>query len=172
MLLNEQTFDKTNQTLYKLIFPVLPVFLNSGINDIKNFTVNGNSALLPGLTISEQSMAWMGGQIKYPDKNISFNNLTVSFLIDEKLNNWKLFWKWLIFINNNKDKYVEDWNLLTTDAYLIYYDNWFGSEVLRMNFVNLWPNALSDIELTTKTDGSDILEGRITFSFDRNELID
>jgi len=34
------TWDKTNQTLYKLIFPSLPQFLKSDNNEIHNFVIN------------------------------------------------------------------------------------------------------------------------------------
>lgn len=173
MLLNEKyTWDKANQTLYRLVFPSLPQFLGAGLNDTKNFVINGNSALLPGLTLSSQEWPWQGGKIKIPDARPTFNDLIVSFLIDEYLMNWKLFFKWILYYNNNKDKYVEDPNNLVCDAFLIYYNNWLQKEVLKMQFINIFPTSLSDIELTTKTDGSDSLEGRVTFALDRYEIID
>lgn len=170
MNLNKQTFDKTNQTLYKLVFPTLPHIKNFTANKLKNFTINGNSAVLPGLTVSSIQYPWQGGFIKFPDSKPEFNSLTVSYLIDEDLENWKLFFKWILEYNNNKDKYVEDPNNIVCDAYLIYYNNWLKKEILRMNFINIFPTSLSDIELTTKTDGSDSIEGRVVFDFDRYEL--
>jgi len=115
---------------------------------------------------------WQGGTIKVPSARPTFNDLTVSFLIDEYLNNWKLFFKWILYSNNNKDKYSEDWNNVVCDAYLLYYNNWLKKPVLRMNFINLSPTSLSDIELTSKTDGSETLEGRVSFSLDRYEVKD
>ena len=172
MNLNNQTFDKTNQTLYKLIIPNLPHITGVSLNKIKNFTINGNSAILPGLSISAVDYAWQGGKIKLPDARTEFNNLTVSYLIDEDLNNWKLFFYWILQYNNNKDKYVEDPNNIVCDAFLVYYNNWLKKPVLKMKFINIFPIAISDIELTTKTDGSEVIEGHVTFALDRYELQD
>lgn len=170
MNLNNQTFDKTNQTLYKLVFPTLPHIKSVTANKLKNFTINGNSAVLPGLTISSIQYQWQGAHIKIPDARPEFNSLTVSYLVDEDLENWKLFFRWILEYNNNKDKYIEDPNNIVCDAYLIYYNNWLKKEILRMNFINIFPTSLSDIELTTKTDGSESIEGRVVFDFDRYEL--
>lgn len=84
-------------------------------------------------------MQWQGGKIFLPDARISFSEFSATILIDEAYNNWKMLFKWITTINNNKDKYVEDFTNLLTDASLLVYDNWLNNVVLKLKLVNIWP---------------------------------
>lgn len=173
MNLSEQTWDKANQTLYRFVMPKVPHFIPKKYQ-IENFTINGNSVNLPGINISAMDREWQGGKIKYPDARVTWNDLQITYLVDEDYNNWKVFWYWIAYMNNNKDKYTEDFDKIVTDARLIIINNWMQvhKPVLEVFFKNIWPCNLSDLNLTTKIDGAEILEASISFAFDRCELIE
>jgi hypothetical protein len=105
-----------------------------------------------------------------PSGEVTFDDITLIFLIDEKLENWKTLFKWLLFMHNNKDKFAVAFDEPVVTGVLSYYNNWTNEKVLEIQYWKLWPTNLGSITLTTKTDGSQYLEASVTFKYDRCEF--
>lgn len=162
--------DKANQTLFRLVFPKIPV--TNSITDNKQFILNIHTINIPGITISSQEMRWQGGKIMIPDGVIDFPEWTISFIVDETYSNWKVLHNWITYLNNNKDKFVEDYTNYSSDAMLLCKNNWMKDDVLKLNFIRVWPTSLGEISLTTRTDGSELIECDVTFAYDRYEIVE
>lgn len=167
-MLENQTFDKASDTLYSFLLTDLPGVITR--DKSRSLLLNCNTVYLPGVSLGIERINFLGGFINTPSNDISFDSMDIVFLIDENLENWKTLFNWMMFMHNNKDKFAVAWDEPVVTGILSYYNNWLNSKVLEIEYAKLWPTALSQITLTTKTDGSQYLEAQVTFTFDRAEI--
>jgi hypothetical protein len=95
---------------------------------------------------------------------MEFDPWLVSFIVDSKLYNWKLLFKWMAFINNNKDKIAELHKNYSVDCSLVVTDN-YSNVVLEVIFVSIWPSTLGEVSFSQR-EGDIQLESTINFNYD------
>ena len=88
--------------------------------------------------------------------------------VDSVFSNWIVLYKWLTYINNNKDRYGRERDSYKVDATLRVLDN-FRNEILVIDLVGVWINMLGEISLTYR-EGSQNLESAANFIYDRYEI--
>lgn len=169
-LANSNYIDTAQQTLFRLIFPKMPSSIS--LKETKDFILYLHTVNVLGISLSSNEHHWQGAKIPYPEANLEFPELTVSFIIDESFNNWIIFYKWLIMMNDNKKNFGKDFKEYSTDAILLCKNNWMKTNSLKLQFFGIWPLSLGDISLTTRSDGSELLECDVTFQYDRYELVE
>jgi len=158
--------QKASPASFELVFPILPegVGLSSG----RELTLNIFSTIIPGVTMDVEEQRWQGTKTTQAAGVLTFEQWNVNFLVDSELLNWKSLFNWLVYINNNKDKMLENPEDYVVDATLRVIDN-FGSGVFKLYFVNVWINALAELTMSHR-EGDQQLECNAQFVYDRFEL--
>lgn len=163
-LINIDHVDKSTPSLFELVIPELP-FEEDGTDSL---LLNIHSVTLPGVDLSPEEYRWQGGIAKRPGANINWADWSVDFVVDEQFLNWFTIYKWLMFQNNNKDKYVETPYKFSTDMFLLIKDNW-KRNILKIKFIDVWPVSMGDMTMSSR-DGESVLECNVTFTYDRYEV--
>lgn len=151
---------------FQLHFPVLPY--SKDLQDSKDLVLHVYGAILPGVNFDATPHSWQGFDTKRIDSNLIFTDLTVDFLVTEDMRNWISVFKWMAFINNNKDKISGAPKEYTIDSNLVVSDN-YGTEILKVKFINMCPIDLNAVNLSYR-DGETVLESTCTFAYDRFEI--
>lgn len=165
MTLNAQ-LNKASTFSFELVFPLIPIQTDLRANE--EFTLNIYETVLPGVSMGIEDRRWQGGVIHLASGELTFEPWNVNFVVDSEFKNWQILFKWLTFINNNKDKYIDIPYNYTTDATLKIVDN-FQNHKFSLFFVNVWPNSLGEISLTYR-EGEAIMDAQVSFTYDRFEI--
>jgi hypothetical protein len=102
---NLNNFDKATPTNYQLVFPKIPT--ESTITANNPFVMNIFSAVIPSISIGINEMFWQGNKVRYDLNPIEFDQWLVNFVVDSRIMNWSLIFKWMSYINNNWNKIAE-----------------------------------------------------------------
>lgn len=151
---------------FQLIFPVLP--FSSDLFTSKQLILQLINTGIPGLSFDKNTSDWNGKHINSINSDLNFEELELTFLIDENFENWKILYDWLTKINNNKDIVGKDLNEYSIDASLIVY-NHYNSQILSLSYYNIFPISLDKVTLSYR-DGENYLECTSTFSYDYFEV--
>ena len=158
--------DKASPANFSLVLPNLPPDIT--IADTQELVINIFGTVIPGVTLDIIEHFWAGGKFHSDSGLITFDPWTTDFIVDENLLNWQILFRWLTYINNNKDRRGRIPQEYTIDATLRVVDN-FQKEILRIFFTNLWINTLGEVRFSTR-EGDTNLESQAQFVFDRYEL--
>ena len=154
------------QTVNITSSPNFIFLLSSG--DLKNleFRVQSFSGL--GMTLGDNIRAWNGLTITRPGDSITFNELTLSILLDEELNIIEDLYNYLFRIRNFEE------NTLNTD-------DWTGTLFVSTNrnnytkkfiFNECWIKAFTDIPFTSAELSVNPLTTDITINFSHYTIED
>lgn len=160
--------NKANGTNFRLVFPVLPTETLFSAN--KELTINIFNIIIPSISLDQSEQRWQGNKVNYHSGNMNFDVWNVQFIVDSEFKNWKLLYKWLTFIANNKDKPSSNIPDYFIDTVLKITDN-YGDPALMMIFRNTWIQSLGEVNLSQR-EGESTLECNATFVYDRIELLD
>jgi len=158
--------NKATPNNFELIFPKIPVSEN--ISDMQGLTLNIHATVVPSLTLETIELDWQGGHVEQDSGTITFEPWLVNFTVDSSFSNWTMLYRWITFINNNKDRYGRERNDYKIDATLRVLDN-FKEEIFAVDLVGLWINMLGEINLNYR-EGSHNLESSANFIYDRYEV--
>jgi hypothetical protein len=158
--------NKATASNFQLIFPKIPT--GDSVKDMKQLTMNIHSTVIPSLTLGTADVMWQGGVAHQDIGEITFEPWYVNFTVDSTFTNWLTLYKWLTFINNNKDTYGRPANHYKIDATLQIVNN-FREQILVMDIHGLWCNMLGEITLSYR-EGSQNLESSANFIYDRYEI--
>ena len=164
MELDMTELNKSSSGYWSLFFPKFPIK-----NELhRDFVLNIFGTGIPSISTNPTVYHWQNANFKIPAGNVDFGEWTFSFIIDEKLLNWQIMFRWLTFINNNKDKFLENYPNYCISPTLHILDN-FKNSILKLNFINAWPIRLGEVTLNTRQDETQ-LEGQCTLTYDRFEF--
>lgn len=159
---NLNSIDKATPTNYQLIFPLIPTESTIGANN--PFVMNIHSAILPSVSIGIEELRWQGNKTRHGAIPMEFDPWLVSFVVDARLDNWKLLFNWMATINNNNDKIAERHKIYAVDCSLVVTDN-YANSVLEVIFASVWPSTLGEVSFSQR-EGDVILESTINFNYD------
>ena len=116
-----------------------------------------------------------------PGNQLAFNNLNVDFLIDESMIGWQEIYNWFLSFaspsgtterqrlsdlqnpNGIKNKqYYSDATLTILSA--------LNNPVVRINFTNIFPVSLADVNFDTKQSADDIILGNANFVYEQYQF--
>lgn len=131
---------------------------------------------LPGLSVPEQPQPTiLGTTVPIPTMSIQFEQLTVEFLVDSNLQNWKSIYSWIRDITNIQD----------ATNYNLNYKNWHHTAslilhptvncdtpnpVLTVQFDNIVPVRLSGLVFQSDVSDAPILKATCIFKYSHYEL--
>lgn len=159
---NLNNIDKGSPTNYQLIFPLIPSESSIGVNN--PFVMNIHSAMLPSITLASEELRWQGNKTRRGLIPMEFDPWLVSFVVDSRLDNWKLLFKWMSYINNNNDKISEYHNRYSVDCSLVVTSN-YGIPIMEVIFVGIWPSNIQEVSFSQR-EGDILLESAVSFSYD------
>jgi len=166
--MTDYTLMPASSDKFQLTFGQLPI--SSNMIDNKKLTLHLFDSILPSVSFGLGEENWLGHTINRVYENLTFSPLTANFMVDENFDNWKLLFKWLSYINNNKDVHGKAKNEYSIDANLIVYNN-FHSQILKIAYIDIFPHELDSITLSYR-EGENYLTCACTFSYDYYEIID
>ena len=123
---------------------------------------------LPGISLNQSEMPWQGKHTQIHLGGITFDALSVNFLVDSECKNWKILFNWLTFIADNFERASMYAYEYVTDGSILIYNN-FGRIHTKIMFKNLWIQSIGDITFSIR-DGETHIEGSATFMYDRYEI--
>lgn len=160
--------DKASPANFSLVLPNLPPDIT--IADTQELVINIFGTIIPGSSLDVLEHWWLGGKTHGDSGLLTFDPWTVDFIVDEGLLNWSILNRWMMYINNNKDRRGRVMNEYAIDATLRVIDN-FQKEILRIFFTNLWVSMVGEVRFSTR-EGDQNLESQAQFVYDRYEVRD
>ena len=110
--------------------------------------------------------------VKHPSKNVSFDNLTIEFLVDENLENWRELYDWMrtIYLVDDYKNFESETSTHFTEGSIMLLNSAMNVNK-EIRFHNLLPISLSGIDFdSTDTDLSPRI-ATATFAFDFYEFL-
>ena len=157
-------------------------FLIKQLPKVQFFNVSAN---LPGISMSPsiQPASVLGRDIPIHGDKVAFEELTIGFMVDEYLENYKSLWDWIIGIGfpSDKGQYV-NWSedesirigehpaiksragLFYADASLIILSN-KNNPILEVSFHDIFPLSISGLEYNQNQTDVEYMEATATFAY-------
>jgi hypothetical protein len=141
------------------------------------------SVNLPSLILGEPNLFTPFAQVPIPGETLLYGELSIEFLVDENLANWKLIHNWLIALGfpQSYDQYInfdnEDQRELTATLSRNYSDgtltilNNNNQPTAEVHFVDMFPVTLDQLTFDTKVQDVQYVTGRCTFRFSYYEFL-
>lgn len=110
--------------------------------------------------------------VKHPSRNVSFDNLSIEFLVDENLENWRELYDWMrtIYLVDDYRKFESETSTHFTEGSILLLNSAMNVNK-EIRFHNLLPISLSGIDFdSTDTDLSPRI-ATATFAFDFYEFL-
>ena len=110
--------------------------------------------------------------VKHPSRNVSFDNLSIEFLVDENLENWRELYDWMrtIYLVDDYRKFESETSTHFTEGSILLLNSAMNVNK-DIRFHNLLPISLSGIDFdSTDTDLSPRI-ATATFAFDFYEFL-
>ena len=125
-------------------------------------------ANLPNLILEAQDQpTTLGIPVKRPIGAYRFENLTLSFLVDEKMTNWLEIYRWMRHLGNidtdtnNNELPFESWQ---SKGYL-YLTKGTYNDNLKVIFHEVFPVALSGLKFMTDSPATAVQKATVTFAY-------
>lgn len=139
---------------------------NMVIAELPGFEFNMQSWQIPGLQLQSARMETPFSTVKFSGDKITFEELTVSFIVDEKLSNWKALYDWIkgVGFPESHDQYKAK-RVAYSDATVFVYSN-LNNLLVAVKYHNLHPISLSSIDFSTQDAESVVKTTTVTFEYD------
>jgi len=146
------------------------------VNKLPNTTYFIQRIVLPGVSVGESITPNPFVDLKRTGDKVTFDPLTVTFLVDEDLNNYRELFDWITslgfdqnfpqFANLKNDPNVPKTQIgnIYTDASLTILTSKSNPNI-RVDFVEMFPTSLSELEFSATETGSDVQVATVTFSY-------
>jgi len=110
-------------------------------------------------------------QIPKPSTTLTFEQLTVNYIIDENMESWFEIYNWMMNLGNpetydklgNLTREKGRSNSITSDATLLIKTNSNNANI-KITFHDIFPTDLNGVELTSR-EGQDFLTSSVTFAY-------
>jgi hypothetical protein len=139
---------------------------------------------IPGISIGTAEFATPILNLKMPGTKINYENLNITFLVDQNLNSWNEIYKW--FRNIASPESIEQRDALSTtvkmngiNAKKYNYESDATLSVLtnmnrvnfKIHFLNIYPISLTGINFNTTLSADEVIKCSATFNFDYFNII-
>ena len=158
----------------------LPVLLGFNISKLPNTSFFIQSANIPGVSGGAVNVATPFKNYSEPGDRLSYNELTISFIVDEALISWTSLRDWLIGLNfpNNYDQYRAirgqknsgiDERFSDATLQIFSSNNVLKKEV---RYQRLFPVSLGDLDMKTTENQISYLPVSASFRYFDYEIVD
>jgi len=138
------------------------------------------AAPLPGIQLGEAEQATPLGYITLPGYSLVFDALSVAFVVDEDLNNWKEIYNWMtgLGVPKSSDQYAAlldetirpNFGGYYSDASMIIYNNMMV-KIQEVKFENCFPISLTAIEFDSRSTDINAMQAQATFKYVNYEFV-
>ena len=147
-----------------------PVNFSFFIEKIPTASYFGQQLSLPGLTLGHTFLDNPFIKIPIPGDHIQFEELALTFLVDEDMVNWLEAFNWMIGLGFPEDfeQYKELKNNSNTNLYSDGMLTLYTGEKtpnIEFSFKQMFPTGLSGLKFQTTTNDVSYFEATISFSF-------
>lgn len=158
------------------INPLSPTGYLFSVQKLPNLTYFSQEVNLPGISIGTAEFANPLVRVPMPGEMLEFEPLTVQFLVDSNMENYKAIYNWLNgmgFPENNLDytRFIDqdkisisEMSLMTSNATLSILNN-TNSVVSTISFEDCYPISLGSLQFTSSVDDVQYLIGNVTFNY-------
>jgi hypothetical protein len=139
------------------------------------------SVNIPGVNLGSAPINFPSIDVQAPGNKITYNQLNIRFLVDEKMQSWQDIHNWFRSIaapsgtaERNKLTAIQNNFKGTTGGYsdgTLTVLSALNNPLVRVQFYNMFPIALSDIVFDTTMSAEDIITADATFMFDYFDFI-
>jgi hypothetical protein len=133
---------------------------------------------IPGVNGGQTPISFPTIDVFSPGNKLTYNNFNVTFTVDEALLTWQEMYNW--FRSFASPDGFEERNRLTaiqnsyksqgfkqmSDATLTILNN-LNNPTIRVQFANMFPVSLSDLQFDTKMSADDIITADVTFVYEQ-----
>lgn len=164
------------------INPLSPNGYMFSINKLPNLSYFAQSVSLPVITLGAAEVATPFVTIATPGEKPEFGSLSVQFLVDEKMENFKAIHNWIngLGFPDNYEQYSEfnrgdsvnnsEYSKNTSDATLIVLGN-NNNPIQTIQFYDCWPDSLGSLTFTSNNQDVQYLVGEVTFRYSHYQFV-
>ena len=152
------------------------------ISDSLQFSVYGS--IVPEVIVPEKALGYAGQSLKISSHvRPAYPNINVNFTIDNQFNNYWTIYKWLDFLNDEKESIFNDKNIAKTPEvasnfktkktlppsnlyqtdFSLYAKNEFDEDIVKFTYTNAFPVSLGKIDFNYREPGE--IETSFEFAF-------
>ena len=155
---NPQNTNPLQPTKFLLTFSRIP--------DVQYFCQTVN---VPGVVLGEVARETPFLDMYSPGTKLKYEPFDIDFILDEELSSWKNLYKWFISIADpdgfeQRDGLLSKQNEHLSDATLTILSA-LNNPVLRIEFRNIFPLTMSDLEFNTQLSADTIMTCKSTFRY-------
>lgn len=148
------------------------------INNTQYFCQKAN---LPGVSLPEMPRPTSVVDLYVPGNKLVYNRLSLQFIVDAELKAWLDIHNWMRELTTpvKNEEYSNLWRRETiinskqmaqyADGILTVYSA-LNNPKFRINYTNMFPTSLSDIEFDSTGSSDDILTATVDFRYDYYEI--
>ena len=163
------------QNLPSNISYLSPIGFRFALSNFPEVNYFCQAANLPGLSLGGVEFPTPLKNIQYTGDEISFEELSIRFVVDENMKNWLSIYDWIIGMGipdkaaAEKYKKLKDENKLTADGTLTILTSNMNAQ-MNIKFKNLFPLNLSGISFDSTAADIDYVVADVTFQYDIYEI--
>lgn len=134
-------------------------------------TLNITSFNIPGITLPPSYNPSPFSEGVTAGDKITWDDLTFEFLVDEKLENWREMYDWLIALgapNDKSEQYLKD--LRSTDISVIVFDAQ-NNAILNVKFADCVPISLSGIDMSEEVSDTQYKKATMSLAYHYYEMV-
>ena len=141
------------------------------------------SVNIPGVSIGQAPLTFPSIMAYTPGNQLAYNNFNIDFLIDETLTSWQEIYNWFRSFASpdgtnerntlsnlagqkkfgTKKPYLSDATLTIMSA--------LNNPLVRVQFTNMFPVSISDLQFDTKSSADDIMVGTANFVYEQFKFL-
>ena len=151
------------------INPLLSTYYRFFIARLPNVNYFCQTASLPSVTLSQASIPTRFVNIPTPSK-MGFDELSITFVVDENLKNWLEVYNWMRSASNVSDfkEFRPESEHRTTASLVI--TNSIKNPKINVAFYNLFPVTLSSLDFSSTITDPEPLQATCTFSYSHYDI--
>jgi hypothetical protein len=148
-----------------------PIGFKFQLNNFPEVNYFCQSATLPGVSVSSISVPTPLKTIELPGDEVSFEELSIRFVVDENMKNWLAIYDWIIGLGfpteegQAKYKKLAEDSELTTDATLTVLTGNMNPQI-NFRFHECFPLSLSSIAFDSGGTDVDYVTADVSFRYD------
>jgi hypothetical protein len=127
---------------------------------------------LPNISLTSTAIQTPFVQMNTPGNILTFDTLTINYIVDEDMNSWFEIYDWIVALGNpeslnkigNLTRLQGQMNSVVSDATLLINSNSNNSRV-KFTFKDLYPVELSGVQFSSTDTSQEFLTSTITFAY-------
>ena len=138
---------------------------------------------IPGVSIGQAPLTFPSLTAYTPGNQLAYNNFNIDFLIDETLTSWQEIYNWFRSFaspdgtneRNSLSNLASQKKFTTKKPFLsdatLTIMSALNNPLVRVQFINMFPVSIADLQFDTKQSADDILVGNANFVYEQFKFL-